>query len=193
MPIDSSIALTAYKLVEGDDRYRVGDDGSIWSRAKVGRHGGYEVIWKRLKVTPNMKSGHCIVYLGQKKPRYVHRLVLEAFVGPCPDGQECLHGDGDPLNNRLDNLKWGTPKENSEDRMRLGESARGERHGQAKLTEAIVLRIVVESVGGRSRKDIAAEHGVTVGNVQAILEGRSWGHVTGLPPYQSRKRRRKTP
>jgi hypothetical protein len=42
----------------------------------------------------------------------VHRLVLEAFVGPCPLGMESYHEDNDRANNRLDNLKWATPSEN---------------------------------------------------------------------------------
>lgn len=51
---------------------------------------------------------------------YVHVLVLEAFVGPRPEGMECLHGDGDPSNNRLCNLHWDTPSENQLDRVRHG-------------------------------------------------------------------------
>jgi hypothetical protein len=53
-------------------------------------------------------SGHQVVNLhrdGQKVPRYVHHLVLEAFVGPRPEGLVCCHWDGDPGNNRLENLR----------------------------------------------------------------------------------------
>lgn len=42
----------------------------------------------------------------------VHRLVCEAFHGPCPPGMEVLHDDEDGLNNRPENLRWGTRKEN---------------------------------------------------------------------------------
>lgn len=52
--------------------------------------------------------------------RFVHRLVLEAFIGPCPSGMECRHLDGNPSNNRLENLLWGTPLENANDRRRHG-------------------------------------------------------------------------
>lgn len=52
--------------------------------------------------------------------RYVHRLVLEAFVGPCPKGMQCRHLNGIPTDNRLENLRWGTPSEDNYDRVRHG-------------------------------------------------------------------------
>ena len=42
----------------------------------------------------------------------VHRLVLEAFVGPCPKGFECDHSDRDRRNNALTNLRWVSPTQN---------------------------------------------------------------------------------
>lgn len=62
-----------------------------------------------------------VVTLGHDDQRYVHHLVLEAFVGPRPDPR--LHGrhlDDDPLNNRLENLDWGTCSDNMHDRVRNG-------------------------------------------------------------------------
>lgn len=50
----------------------------------------------------------------------VHRLVLQAFRGPCPDGMVCCHFDGDPWNNAIENLRWDTPKENQLDSARHG-------------------------------------------------------------------------
>lgn len=61
-----------------------------------------------------------------RKTRYFHRLVLEAFIGPCPEGMECRHLDGDAGNNRLENLAWGTPIENGEDKVRHGTMKRVE-------------------------------------------------------------------
>ena len=69
--------------------------------------------------TPRKDSGHFVINL-QGKTRRVHRLVLEAFVGPCPLGMECLHADDDPANNSLSNLRWGTRSENIHDRVRNG-------------------------------------------------------------------------
>ncbi|QOV97160.1 HNH endonuclease [Rhodococcus pyridinivorans] len=52
--------------------------------------------------------------------RKVHRLVLEAFTGPCPDGMVGCHNDGDTTNNRLDNLRWDTPGANNRDKRTHG-------------------------------------------------------------------------
>lgn len=52
--------------------------------------------------------------------RRVHRLVVEAFQGPRPEGYECRHLNGDKADNRLENLQWGTQSENALDRVRHG-------------------------------------------------------------------------
>ena len=50
----------------------------------------------------------------------VHRVVLEAFVGPCPEGHEACHNNGNPSDNRLENLRWDTKSANALDRVRDG-------------------------------------------------------------------------
>ncbi len=71
-------------------------------------------------------SGYCGVGLywrGKRAWPLVHRLVLRAFRGKCPPGMVCRHLNGNPADNRLRNLAWGTPKQNGEDRAehaRLG-------------------------------------------------------------------------
>lgn len=65
---------------------------------------------------------------GVRKGHKVSRLVLRAFVGPCPDGMESLHWDDDKDNNALSNLRWGTRSQNMLDKVRNG------RHHKAILT-----------------------------------------------------------
>ena len=108
---DSTTSRVRFRPIQPG--YFVSDDGSVWSAFR-GR-------WRRLKPHPQSR-GHCTVDLGKRNTRFVHRLVLEAFVGPCPDGMECRHLDGNPGNNRLENLAWGTPKENAADSIRHGTS-----------------------------------------------------------------------
>jgi hypothetical protein len=75
--------------------------------------------------------GHLSVSLsleGHRHTRWVHRLVLAAFVGPCPQGMEVRHLDGDPKNNAVQNLAYGTRSENELDKVRHGT------HNNAKKT-----------------------------------------------------------
>lgn len=53
-----------------------------------------------------------MIFRHQGKTYKVHRIVCEAFNGPAPDGAVCMHLDEDYRNNRPENLKWGTQKEN---------------------------------------------------------------------------------
>lgn len=57
-------------------------------------------------------SGHLAVVIGKGNTRLVHQLVLEAFVGPRPEGFEVLHLNHTPSDNRLVNLRYGTRSEN---------------------------------------------------------------------------------
>lgn len=68
-------------------------------------------------------NGHQQVHLSRenvKRTHWVHRLVLLAFVGPPPANSEALHRNGDPADNRLENLAWGTRSENALDQVRHG-------------------------------------------------------------------------
>lgn len=92
---------------------------------------------------------------------HIHRLVMEAFVGPCPEGLQVRHLNGNPADNRLANLRYGTAKENYADAVRHGTSARGERNGNALLTchQVDAVRFAV-SLGRFSMREIARRLGV---------------------------------
>src|SRR6266545_5415488 len=72
-----------------------------------------------LLLTPDRSHRYLRVYPNQK-PKYVHRLVLEAFVGPCPDGMEASHENGICRDNRLSNLMWRTHGANNDLRRSHG-------------------------------------------------------------------------
>ena len=70
-----------------------------------------------------INGAHLMVTLykdGARRDALVHRLVLEAFVGPCPSGQEACHANDDPRDNRLENLRWDTRSANALDSVRNG-------------------------------------------------------------------------
>lgn len=111
---------------------------------------------------------------GHRVAKRVHTLVLEAFIGPRPDGMECRHLDGDPQNNCVSNLCWGTPAENAADKHRHGTMCRGAQHGRSKLTDDDVQRIKEMSALGETQRAIAAVVGITQSQVSRILRGKAW-------------------
>jgi hypothetical protein len=111
---------------------------------------------------------------------YGHRLVLEAFVGPRPDGMTACHGNGIPDDNTISNLRWDTRKSNEADKERHGTRCRGETHGQAKLTEVQTRDIVKLAKVGVTHRQLAEVYGVHQSQIHSILSGKTWGHITGL-------------
>lgn len=98
--------------------YEVSDMGRV--RRTAPNHGA--ILGRCKKLSPD-KAGYLCVSLnrpGVQERSSVHRLVLEAFVGLAPDGHECCHYDGNAMNNWLSNLRWGTPQDNADDRVRHG-------------------------------------------------------------------------
>jgi hypothetical protein len=80
---------------------------------------------------PHNSKGYKIVRLGYEKQKItvgVHRLVLMAFVGDCPEGMECCHNNGISDDNRIENLRWDTHKNNNKDRKRHGTYKTGKEH-----------------------------------------------------------------
>ena len=103
-----------------------------------------------------------------------HTLVLTAFAGPRPQGMECCHNNGDPFDNKLENLRWDTPRNNQLDRIKHGTSNRGERCAVAKLTEAHARAIIADT---RIHREIAAEYGVRENTISRIKSGKRWSHL----------------
>ena len=106
--------------------YQVSDEGRVRSLdreiCQMSRWGTpYIKKIKGVMLRPGrMPAGHLSVSLGKNNSQCVHKLVLLAFVGPTPKGHECLHGNGDPSDNRLANLRWGTRADNIRDAVRHG-------------------------------------------------------------------------
>ncbi len=95
-----------YRLIEWLDwipqgRYRVGDDGTVWSFARG--------VWKPLKARTPPGKIPCVRLTGpDKKGRVsIASLVCRAFHGPRPIGSEPFRfPDSDLNNNRASNQKW---------------------------------------------------------------------------------------
>lgn len=114
---------------------------------------------------------------GKRTSHNVHRLVLMAFVGPCPPSHQGCHLNGVRTDNRVENLAWATVKENHSHKRLHGTLAVGERNGYAKLTTGIVSDIRIAARVGVKRADLAAQYGVHPGTISRIIKRERWSHV----------------
>lgn len=97
-----------WKSIPGYEGYEVSNMGQVRSFRGLGRP-------RILKPSVN-RDGYTMVHLsGSTSPVFIHRLVMLAFEGPCPEGLEVCHGDHNRSNNHLDNLKYDTHQENMKD------------------------------------------------------------------------------
>ena len=168
--------MTEWRPVVGwEDEFMISDDGSL---ARIKGDGSL-----RLRVSGiNPVSGYrqnVLTGRGRKPTtRYPHRLVLESFVGPCPDGCEARHLDGNRLNNRVENLAWGTHRENMDDMDRHGTRQRGSSHPGAKLTasDVRVMRLMRDAAGF-SYKTLANCFGVTTMAAYLAIKGLTWADL----------------
>lgn len=111
-------------------------------------------------------SGHLSVALGRKGgSRMVHRLVLEAFVGPRPAKHEARHKNGRPDDNRLINLEWATRGRNIQDK-KWHKKGRNQKLTGAKASE------LKAQLGAKTDLELAAIFGVSHYTVRAIRYGR---------------------
>ena len=168
-----------YRPIADYPGYFVGSDGTVWStRTRGNRH--RVSPWHLLR--PGRRKNWRIVSLCHATGHWsvaIHRIVLEAFVGPCPPGMECRHLNGDGADNRLENLTWGTHAENTTDRARHGHDRRGEAHAMARLTEKAVQQIRRLHASGKwTGVALAKRFGVCRSTNSFIVTGQTWKHIT---------------
>lgn len=166
-----------WRPVLGFKYFEVSNRGNVRSLSRIIDRGR---LWKGrpIKSKPS-PSGHLSVRLCENGHhwKWVHRLVLEAFIGRCPDGMEGCHNNGNPQDNRLENLRWDTRSGNHADKWRHGTMAAGERSSKAKLTASQVRKIRELSSHGKRCVEIAKKFGVTDANISSILKYKTWRHV----------------
>ena len=140
------------------------EEGTLWRVRQAKTH--IERGYPRLAVTPHR--------LGPDQTRLVrvHLLVADAHLGRKPSGHVTRHLDGNPLNNRADNLTYGTMAENMADRDRHGRTQRGADHAAASLTDADVADIRERYARGDRVTDIAADHAISSGHASNLATGK---------------------
>lgn len=155
-----------------EGKYQASDQGRIRSVDRYVRcaHGAHRLMRGRvLKPASSKYDPHLTVVLGHRKNgSSVHKLVASAFLGPCPSGQEVRHLDGNPQNNNITNLAYGTRTENICDVMRIGKAWRT-------LTINDVRDIRRRIARGEKGVDIARFYKVSQGCISDIKKGRTYG------------------
>src|SRR3990167_2227261 len=107
----------------------------------------------------------------------VHRLVCEAFHGPCPPGNLARHLNDIKGDNRAINLAWGTRCDNWADAKRNGYSGAGDGHPQSILTEADVVSLRLRALNGEKVSAAAADMGLPLWAAHAAARSKTWKHV----------------
>jgi hypothetical protein len=159
--------------------YFADESGNIFSKLPWGKGAKPPSEPRRLKPGKD-GGGYLIVGLqkdGKQYTRKVHQLILETFVGKCPNGMEACHLNGVRDDNRLKNLRWDTPKANCADRKLHGTHPNGEKNGRHKLNEmqVRVIRRCCES--GMMQTETAEVFGVNQLAISRIVHRKTWGHL----------------
>jgi ribosomal protein S25 len=176
--------IEIWKAVPGfEGQYEVSDQGRVRSLDRIvlrryanGRP-ATPISYKGKVISTQRKNcGHIKVNLGAGVHRLVHRLVMCAFVGAPGAGQECLHNNGIPNDNRKENLRWGTRVENKNDERRHAQEY-GRKQGVSHLTEDTIRAIKKDLTDPNrpSQKVLAKKYGVhynTINNISRCFTHR---------------------
>ena len=143
-------------------------DGEMWpvTAHKGDRHGHLNARW--------------VDDDGIYHEEYIHRLVAEHFIpNDDPEYKKCvLHWDDDPHNNRVENLRWGTQKENFEDSVRNGtvhiptDEDREKSYEQSRKPVIATNLKTGEQIRFRGMNEAARETGAKSANVCKVLHGQ---------------------
>ncbi len=129
----------------------------------------------------------CLCKNGKQKNHKIHRLVLASFNGPLLVTKQTHHLDNNKSNNRLDNLKQVTCRENIGAKREHGTMNYGSKNGRAILKDSDIYKIKKLLQSGRNsnlgkkytQKEIAVRFNVNEWVIGDISTERSWKHING--------------
>ena len=178
---DSNVP-TGFRVIPGFPRYAINEYGTVLSVCGKGFGVGKNRQWSNARhLTPiaahNGYYRASLSHDGRVKQMFIHVLVLTTFVGPCPYGMQCRHLDGNPANNHVSNLAWGTALENSCDKILHGTNHTGEQRGNSKLKDADVLAIRKRANNGERHANIAKDFPVHKDVISRVVRREIWKHI----------------
>jgi len=168
-----------WRGIVGFEGYEVSNLGRVRSWKVIGGHRKRSSEPRIKTLTPD-PEGYLNVGLwknGKTILKGVHRLVLIAFVGIRSSKIQSRHIDGNPANNLLSNLEWGTAKQNADDRTRHGRTPMASVHYATEFTEETIIEIRRRRAAGERQISLAAEFGITRAGISGICVGRTWASV----------------
>lgn len=125
-------------------------------------------------------KGYGVFWLQGAQREATHAALALAGRFPPKPGAHALHSCDNPCCVNPAHLRWGTPKENTDDaqlRQRTRGAKPGAAHHNAKLTDELVARIYALRAEGLSQRVIGAEVGVGQPAVSRVLSGARWGSI----------------
>lgn len=169
--------------------YEVSDLGRVRSLPRMSRVNsiskGKRLMGGKIRLGSPDRGGYMrlqLTALGKVTHAAVHTLVLEAFIGPKQKGQVARHLDGNPSNNTLQNLCWGTHLENMQDRKQHGRYSVGEDHVSSKLTNEQARYIYDSELSG---SELASMFNVGNSTISRIKKGKVFANATGGQPRET--------
>lgn len=170
-----------WRVVVGyEGHYEVSNWGRVRSLARVYYSGVNHRIRKvesgRILVPAIQPAGYFMVTLcrdGKKVQKHIHRLVAETFLPNADPSKEVHHIDGNPKNNVVKNLVFVTHEEHFNEEAKCGTWATGEKHRDAKLTNAQVIEIRRLRTEGMTLQAIADQFGISATLVSRIAHNKT--------------------
>lgn len=158
--------------------YEVSDSAEVRSVARwVQAREGKRLIEGRIlkQQIRNTYFSVCLCNAQKEETLGVHRIVALAFIPGT--GDVVRHLDGNPLNNAVENLAWGSFNDNEADKLRHGRRPMGEAHHNSKMKDGDVRKIRELHARGFSQLKIAAALNLNRGVVGVVVRGEGWNHV----------------
>lgn len=151
--------------------YKVSNYGNVKSQ-RLFRDG-----YRNMKFGKNHKGYYHVNIYG--KSTFVHKLVVETFIGEIPKRMQINHKDGIKTNNKLENLEIVTPSQNRQHAFNTGlqRGSCGEKHSCAKLKEKHILNIYFLIDQGLTNRQISEQTKLTMGYINQIRKGEKWNYL----------------
>lgn len=181
--MNAPLILEEFAPLKGyEGLYEISTFGTVTSLARTTSPECGKKQTTKSRVISQQDNGHgykTVRLYKENKQRiaYVHRLVLETFIGECPKGMEACHNNGYRWHNHLSNLRWDTKAGNHADKFAHGTIRNGEKARAAKLTAEKVIEIRNRIYGGAEQDFLARAFGVSQSSISDIATRKTWKHI----------------